>query len=106
MKSEKTGMFIAEERATIGYLKAIRDNELKPQMKALKQLYYSINKSKHYNPKSYESRTLNRQIKMLEADYNYVRAMIKEHQRDLAKYIDEKETLYIKLRNNRKAKEN
>lgn len=106
MKSEKTGMHIAEQRAMIGYLKAIRDEEIKPKIAALKQLYYSINKSKEFNPKSYEARMLNRQIRLLESDYDYVRAMIKQTQKDLSYFIKTKEELYKKVRRNRKAKEN
>ena len=106
MKSEKTGMHIAEKRATIGYLKAIRDNEIKPQLKILKQFYYSINQSKQFNPKSYEARMLNRQIKMLEEGLDYVKKNIKASQKDLSNYINEKEKFYTFVRKGRKAKEN
>ena len=106
MKSEKTGMHIAEKRATIGYLKAIRDNEIKPQLKILKQFYYSINQSKQFNPKSYEARMLNRQIKMLEEGLDYVKKNIKANQKDLSNYINEKEKFYTFVRKGRKAKEN
>ena len=51
MKSERTGCEIANRRAYIHLLCHERDNIIAPQLKALKQLYYSINKSKNFNKK-------------------------------------------------------
>ena len=46
MMSEKTGCQIALWRAEIKYYIHIRDNEVKPALKALKQFYYTMNRSK------------------------------------------------------------
>ena len=66
MMSKLTGQTIAEMRATIKYLKFVRDCELQPQLKALKQLYYSMNYSKHFDPKSYEAKMLYKQMNILQ----------------------------------------
>ena len=58
MESEKVGCEIAYCRATIEALKHERDNVIKPSLKALKQLYYSMKHSKKFNPKSYENKML------------------------------------------------
>ena len=50
MASEKVGCEIAYSRAAIDSLKYERDNVIKPSLKALKQLYYSMNRSKRFNP--------------------------------------------------------
>ena len=50
--SEKTGLIIAESRAQLEALRHLKNNILKPELAGLEQLYYSINKSKHYNKKS------------------------------------------------------
>ena len=62
MMSEKVGCEIAYARATINSLIHARDNVIKPSLKALKQLYYSMKNSKHYNSKSYENKMLWSQI--------------------------------------------
>ena len=58
MMSEKTGCEIANRRAEIMVLKGYVKNELKPRLRALKQLYYSMNRSKYFNEKSYENKML------------------------------------------------
>ena len=47
MKSEKTGAAIAEMRANIAYLRYERDCKIKPELKALKRFWNTINKSKY-----------------------------------------------------------
>lgn len=59
MAGEKTGCEIALRRAKINALRGYRD-ELKIQLKTLKQLYYSMNQSNSFNEKSYENRMLQR----------------------------------------------
>ena len=54
MKSRRTGEEIAFRRARMDYLRQQRDDILL-ELKALKQLYYSMNQSKRFNPKSYEN---------------------------------------------------
>ena len=58
MMNEKTGCEIAHRRAEIMMLKGYVKNELKPRLRALKQLYYSMNRSQYFNEKSYENKML------------------------------------------------
>ena len=62
MQSKLTGQNIAEFRALIQAWRYKRDCELRPQLKALNQLYYSMNRSKYFDPTSYEAKMLYRQI--------------------------------------------
>lgn len=57
MVSCRTGEEIAYRRAKIENLKTIKA-DLKLQISALNQLYYSMNTSKKFNSKSYENRML------------------------------------------------
>ena len=96
--SEKVGCEIAYCRAAIESLKYERDYIIKPSLKALKQLYYSMNRSKYFNPKSYETKMLRRQIECWEFDLLTVNEMIDTERVWLKNYIDTKEALYINLR--------
>jgi hypothetical protein len=98
MKSEKTGCTIALYRAEIQYYRHIRDHILKPSLGALNQLYYSINKSKRFNEKSYENKMLCRQISQKETDLDTINEMITTTQQNLKTYLDEKEKLFKRLR--------
>ena len=99
--TDKAGLTIASSRATIKALQSYKNDELKPGLKALNQLYYSIKHSKHFNANSYEARALKRQIKMKEADIKVVNEKIKEERDFLKKYIDDKENFYQAIRKNR-----
>lgn len=94
MMSEKVGCEIAYSRATINSLTHARDNVIKPSLKALKQLYYSMNRSKKYNKKSYESKMLWSQIRIWQTDLNTVNTMLAAEKQDLKIYIETKEKLY------------
>lgn len=98
MMSEKTGMEIAYRRATIDYLKYVRDMELKPALKALKQLYYTMKHSTHFNPKSYENSKLQRHIRMYEFDLETISELIVSERKNLKDYIDKKDEFYKKTR--------
>ena len=105
MMSKLTGQTIAEYRATIKYLRFIRDCELQPQLKALKQLYYSMNHSKYFNPESYEAKMLYRQIKNLKEDLEAIKEEI-QHQKDSLKaYLEIKEADHAKIRAHKAKKE-
>ena len=106
MCSKLAGQTIAEFRACIQVLKYKRDCEIIPALKALKQLHYSINKSKQYNKKSYESRMLYRQIQNYEADLKNIREDLAKIRQALNSYINLKEQYYQFLRNRRQAKAN
>ena len=101
MASEKVGCEIAYSRAAIDSLKYERDNVIKPSLKALKQLYYSMNRSKKFNPKSYEYKMLKRQIECWEFDLSVVNDMIDTERTWIRDYINTKEALYQNIRANR-----
>lgn len=102
--SEHTGQLIAEMRASIKVLTHIRDNELRPQLKALYQLYYSMKHSKQFNSKSYESIMLYKHIRSLENDLDITRKKLVGLKQGLKDYIDEKEKLYQRIRKKRAVK--
>lgn len=106
MMSEKTGYHIAQYRAQISYLKHLRDNVLKPRLAALKQLYFSINKSKHFNDKSYETKMLRRQIYMTSSDLDLIKEDLVLLKQELNSYLDEKAKFYKKVRENRQKDKN
>ena len=101
MASEKVGCEIAYSRAAIDSLKYERDNVIKPSLKALKQLYYSMNRSNKFNPKSYEYKMLKRQIECWEFDLAIINDMINTERTWIRDYINTKEALYQNIRANR-----
>lgn len=94
MKGQKTGCEIAFRRAKINALRGYRD-ELKIQLKALNQLFYSMNKSKKFNSKSYENRMLQRQIRMINFDLTTTKEMIASEEQNLRAYIKSKDVFYV-----------
>ena len=100
-KNENTGMIIAETRARIKVLQHIKNNELKPELAGLKQLYYSINKSKLYNKKSYEAKMLWRQMKHRERDINIIKDLIDEERTYLNRFIADKDEFYKAVQKNK-----
>lgn len=105
MCNQLTGETIAYFRACISYYKFLRNNRIKPGLKALKQLLYSSNRSKHYNPDSYESKMLRSQISVYEDELAGINEAIEILERDLNDYINVKDEKYKIIRQNRKAKE-
>ena len=105
MKSEYTGYTIAETRAFIEFYQRWIHCELKPQLRAQKQLYYSMNRSKKYHPGHYEAYMLNRSIKRIEADIEHCRQCISNLKEYVNFYIEEKEHLYQRIRSDNKIKE-
>lgn len=97
-----TGSSIAEMRAQIAAAKMYRD-DLKIKLSALKQLLYSMNQSKHFNSHSYEAKMLYRQIKFVEFDLEIARHQLAILKLELYDYINDKETLYQRIRKNRNA---
>ena len=97
-ESERVGLTIAEARARIALAKHMRDNELKPQLKALKHLYSNIRNSSKHNPKSHETRMLRRTIRDLEFELHTVSNAIADEKKFIKDYIDGKEKLYQRLR--------
>lgn len=98
MKAEYTGYTIAEKRAWISFYKGWLRNEIKPQLRALRQLYFSMNRSKSYNDGHYEAYMLRRMIFRLEQQWTDLEGDISRMQLDLRDYIDNKDKLYKAIR--------
>lgn len=96
--SERTGCEIAFRRAKIKYYASLRENDLKPRIAALKQLYYSMKHSGNFNEKSYENRMLQRQIRLLEFDLTTLKEMLAYERQSLKDLIEEKDKFYKKIR--------
>lgn len=101
MMNEKTGCEIALMRAQLEYLIDIRDNQLKPAIKTLYELYNSIKNSKKFNNKSYEMKKIFHMINSKEKDLKEIKLLIKEQKARIKQYINSKEEFYIKVRKNR-----
>ena len=97
MKSRRTGEEIAFRRARMDYLRQQRDDILL-ELKALKQLYYSMNQSKRFNPKSYENTMLQRQIRIKTFDLDTIKEMLASERESLKNLIDEKDKFYKQVR--------
>lgn len=101
MKSEKTGCFIAEERAKIMMLRSKRD-ELKIELNALKKYYASMCKSKYFDKTSYPIKRLLNHMSRIKKDIIDIKELLQHEQKILNVYISEKEKFYKKIRENRK----
>ena len=97
-KAKITGESISERRAKIKYLKHELNCNLRPGLAALKQLYFSVDRSKFYNKTDYLAKALTRQIKIKESEIELLKDIIKDKEDSLKNYIDEKEKLYQRLR--------
>ena len=106
MCSERTGKLIAETRAKIAWFQHVKNNELRPQLAALKQLYYSMNRSKYFNPKSYENRMLQRQIHFIKKQLAVVNNDLVKIQQNLKKLLRDKDEFYKAVRKKRALAEN
>lgn len=105
MMNANTGYEIATRRASIQVYRYHRDT-LKSQLQVLNQLYYAMSTSKHFNPKSYENRMLQKQINLIKTDLNTIKEMIVETQNSLKEYIKLKDDFYVAIRKNRAKKSN
>jgi hypothetical protein len=98
MMSKLTGQSIAEARAALKYLRFIRDSELRPQLKSLYQLYYSMKHSNKFAPRGYEAKMLYKQIHHLENDMTEIKIEIQKVKKFLYDYIEQKEKDHKKIR--------
>ena len=87
-----------EGRAIIKRLQHIKNNIIKPELKALKNALNVLNQSSKCNPKSQEMRILRKQIKVKENDLATVKAEIAMEKQYLSDYIKNKEIIYNKIR--------
>ena len=101
VESALVGENIAEMRAQIAAAKTYRD-DLKIKISALKQLYYNMKHSTHFNPKSYEAIMLYKQIKLHEEDLEIAKHQLAVLKLDLYEFLRDKEEFYQKLRKHRK----
>lgn len=100
MCNEKTGCEIAFLRATIEFYKYMVEI-CNFQLQSLKQLYYSMNLSKKFSPKSYEAKMLYRQIKLKEEDLELARQLREDTRKALKNYLSDKDVVYNKIRSRR-----
>jgi len=105
MMSWRTGEEIAFKRAKMDALRIHRDCDLKPQLAALKQLYYSMKHSSKFNPNSYENRMLQRQIRAIEFELTTIKEMLVYEHQNLRDYIKGKDKLYQKIRKRNEGQE-
>lgn len=105
MESEKTGCEIAFKRAKIKLYQAYK-NEIEIKIKAIHDLYYSLNQSKSFNENSYENKMIQRQLRLLQFDLITAKEIIATERKFLKEYIDSKENFYKCIRANRKHKGN
>lgn len=101
MISEKTGLYIAEQRASIQFYQHIKNNEIKPQLQVLNHLCSTMWNSKNLNQKSYEFKRILKEINNLENDLITINNVIADTKETLKTYIDEKDSFYKKIREKR-----
>ena len=101
LNSKYTGSTIAEMRAQIAALRDVRDNEIIPEIRALKEYYAAINQSKRFNPEGYENNMLQRKIRQKETELSDIRKLIAAHSQELKDFILSKEKCYQGIRRNR-----
>ena len=101
--SPLTGGYIAECRADIKYYQHIKNNELYPQIKALKHLLNMIQQNKNYNPKSMEIKKLYKEIELKEKELTDIKEKIQEMKTSLNDYIEAKEKIHNRIRNKAKS---
>ena len=97
-ESERVGLTLAESRANIKVLRHIRDCEIKPQLKILKQLYDNMRSSTHHNAYSYEAKMMRSQIRVIEKELAAINNDIADEQKFIKDYIEGKDKLYKRLR--------
>lgn len=101
MQSRLTGIQIAEFRALIEAYRFRRDYELKPALRALEQYYYSMNRSKDFDPRSYEAKRLYNHISMYREELEAIKEQITALQLNLRTYLTAKDGVYQALRRQR-----
>lgn len=85
-------------RACLKVLQYQKNCEIKPELKALKQLYFTMKHSTHFNPNSYEAKALYRQIDSHVNELCDVRQQINNIKISLKEYIELKDAFYKEIR--------
>ena len=96
--SQRTGQHIAELRAQINLLQNYKNRELHPGLKALLHLKGTMINSKKYNPKSYEAKRLEKEIKHFQEDIKDISAAIEVQKEILRDYINAKDLIAKRIR--------
>ena len=97
-QSQEFGQALATVRATLDFLRKLRDNEIIPQLKIIKHLYTNMTTSKQYNPNSYEATMVRRKYHQLQGQYSAIRDEIRQFKDQEAYLIDTKESLNAIIR--------
>lgn len=97
MISRRTGEEIAYRRARLELIAAARE-DIKTQLGAYKQLYYSMKHSRRYNDKSYEARMLKRFIHRFEEDLATAKEVLADERASLKQYLEMKDRTYESIR--------
>ena len=105
-ESEKVGFTIASRRALMKAIKHYIKNEIKPKLKAFKNLYTSMQTSTHFNYKSYEAKRLYKEIKNIEAELEAFNEMLLFTEEELTTYLTDKELFLKKIKKIRDKGEN
>ena len=92
-----TGGTIAESRARIAAARTYRD-DLKIKLSVLRQLYYCMKQSSHFNENSYETKMLLRQIRLLKDDLEIAKHQLAVLKLELYEYIRDKDEIHKYLR--------
>ena len=92
-QSEDFGQALATVRATIEFLRDLRDNEIKPQLKIIKHLYTNMTTSKEFNSKSYEAKMVRRKYYQLQNELSRTQEQIRQFKDQAEFLIDTKESM-------------
>ena len=104
MKSELTGLHIAEARVIIKAYQHYKNNILKPQIQILNRLMNEIKQGNYFDPRSQYVRLLRRKIAILTNQLHTSKQIIEFTKKELKDYIDTKEKFYKKVRAKRLVK--
>ena len=82
----------------------MRDNEIKPALKALRHLYNNISCGSNFNSKSHENVLLRRSIHLKEIELDTIKDLLDSEKQNLNTLLKEKDLFYKRIRANRSAK--
>lgn len=103
--NEKTGLFIAETRAKIKFLKEL-NRQHKTQLKGIVDTYKMLINSSNCNQDSYEIKLIRREINRRKKAILEEEEIIDRLRSNLKEYIDAKEDFYKRIRKGRQKGQN
>ena len=98
--NEKTGLYIAETRANIKFLKHLI-KESKKELKSLIDFHSLLKFNPYYDENNRETKLLIKEIKRRKKDIEENKKILKDMQFSLKEYIAQKDEFYQKIRKNR-----